>query len=149
MSDAQLPSKPLSYVHEVPDHCDRIIWRGRYFHLQLLMPADEIERLRGPGNATQAQLDAATKPLHAEIERLRAELAAQHEDCFRLGCKVDRLLKILEQRVSPNEFRRLTADETKTGMPPETCEFSDSHTHECKHCDALFGPAVKTNPQRS
>jgi len=36
----------------------------------------EIERLSGPGNATQAQLDAATKPLHVEIERLRAALKA-------------------------------------------------------------------------
>lgn len=24
----------VSYVHTVPDHCDRIVWRGRYYHLE-------------------------------------------------------------------------------------------------------------------
>ena len=23
------------YVQQIPDHCDRIVWRGRYFHLPL------------------------------------------------------------------------------------------------------------------
>lgn len=27
----------LSYVHVVPDHCDRIVWRSAYFHLDTLM----------------------------------------------------------------------------------------------------------------
>ena len=86
--------------------------------------------------------------LEAEIERLRAALedcigAALNPDSKEPPCKVCDSIGV----IASNALR--PADETKTGMPPETCEFSDSHTHECKHCDALFGPAVKTNPQRS
>ncbi len=33
----------------------------------------EIQTLRGPGNPTQMALDAVTKPLHIEIERLKAK----------------------------------------------------------------------------
>jgi hypothetical protein len=41
----------------------------------------EIAMLKGPGNATQAQLDAATKPLHTEIERLRAGIEKMTFTC--------------------------------------------------------------------
>lgn len=30
-----------SYVHPVPDHCDRIVWRGNYYGLPLAAPAQE------------------------------------------------------------------------------------------------------------
>jgi hypothetical protein len=35
LAEAQAPhiNSAHSYVQEVPDHCDRITWRGRYFHL--------------------------------------------------------------------------------------------------------------------
>lgn len=35
LAEAQEPHINIahSYVQEVPDHCDRITWRGRYFHL--------------------------------------------------------------------------------------------------------------------
>ena len=26
------------YVHEVPEHCDRIVWRGHYYSLANLRP---------------------------------------------------------------------------------------------------------------
>lgn len=42
----QPTSNDLSYIQEVPNHCDRIIWRGRYYHLENMRPADEIESLR-------------------------------------------------------------------------------------------------------
>lgn len=42
----QPASNDLSYIQEVQHHCDRIIWRGRYYHLENMRPADEIESLR-------------------------------------------------------------------------------------------------------
>lgn len=39
--NAQVPSKGQSYIQEVPDHCDRIIWRKRYYHLEN-MTADAL-----------------------------------------------------------------------------------------------------------
>jgi hypothetical protein len=36
-----LASKPMNYVHEVPDHCDRIIWRKSYYHLENMRAVPE------------------------------------------------------------------------------------------------------------
>lgn len=33
----------VSYVHLVPDHCDRIAWRDRYYSLPLAAPAGEAQ----------------------------------------------------------------------------------------------------------
>jgi len=32
-----------SYVHLVPDHCDRIVWRGRYYHLHSIRAPEQAE----------------------------------------------------------------------------------------------------------
>lgn len=40
----------------------------------------EVETLKGPGNATQRQLDEATKPLHVEIETLKARNAEYQKE---------------------------------------------------------------------
>ena len=32
---------PVNYVHEVPGHCDRVLWRGSYYHLENMRPAPE------------------------------------------------------------------------------------------------------------
>jgi hypothetical protein len=42
----------------------------------LILAAAMLREAAGPGNATQAQLDAATKPLHDQIERLTIDLIA-------------------------------------------------------------------------
>jgi hypothetical protein len=30
------------YVQQVPDHCDRIIWRSRYYHIDSMRPDDTL-----------------------------------------------------------------------------------------------------------
>ena len=30
---AQPEQEPMAFVHPVPDHCDRIVWRNSYYHL--------------------------------------------------------------------------------------------------------------------
>lgn len=41
---AQPETKPVAdYVHTVPNHCDRIIWRGQYIHLPIVEPAAQPE----------------------------------------------------------------------------------------------------------
>lgn len=35
----------LKYVQEIPDHCDRIVWRKNYYHLPLENAAATIQRL--------------------------------------------------------------------------------------------------------
>lgn len=39
MNKAEIPTS--SYVQLVPDHCDRIVWRNRYYHLPLKQPQAE------------------------------------------------------------------------------------------------------------
>lgn len=43
-ADRAARAEPLTttYVQPVPDHCDRITWRGRYFHLPIISPAAAI-----------------------------------------------------------------------------------------------------------
>lgn len=41
----------MNHVQEVPDHCDRIVWKGHYYHL------DNVAQLRA--ELAAAQLDAA------------------------------------------------------------------------------------------
>jgi hypothetical protein len=46
----EIEAMAMSYVHEIPDHCDRIVWRGRYYHLESMQPVEappaECEHLR-------------------------------------------------------------------------------------------------------
>lgn len=51
-------SNDLSYIQEVPNHCDRVIWRGQYYHLENMVA----------GN------------LHAENVSLRATIRAKDKD---------------------------------------------------------------------
>ena len=46
-----------SYVWTVPDHCDRIVWHGSYYHLPLLPQSEEIAELRAA--LADAERDAA------------------------------------------------------------------------------------------
>lgn len=74
---------PISFVHEVPDHCDRIVWRKNYYALPI------------------ADLAAAQQ----EIARLRAALEAVKHD---LICMVDqetfdRLHPIVEKALEPTK----------------------------------------------
>lgn len=36
VEESDLPYKPKVYAVEVPSHCDRIVWRGKYIHLDNL-----------------------------------------------------------------------------------------------------------------
>jgi hypothetical protein len=46
----------LKYVQEIPDHCDRIVWRKNYYHLPLEDAAATIQRL-------EAEIAEARKPV--------------------------------------------------------------------------------------
>lgn len=35
---ARAEALTTTYVQQVPDHCDRITWRGSYFHLPIATP---------------------------------------------------------------------------------------------------------------
>lgn len=39
MRHARPASPTQTYIQEVPDHCDRIIWRRHYYHLPLSVAA--------------------------------------------------------------------------------------------------------------
>lgn len=36
--------EPISYVHVVPDHCDRIVWRSAYYHLESLSRIENAKK---------------------------------------------------------------------------------------------------------
>jgi len=46
-----------SYVQPVPDHCDRIIWRGHYYHLPLCTK-DTINIVTPVAGSEDTTLDA-------------------------------------------------------------------------------------------
>ncbi|QDP64120.1 MAG: hypothetical protein Unbinned2301contig1004_46 [Prokaryotic dsDNA virus sp.] len=58
---SDVPHDVAGYVHTVPDHCDRIVWRGIYHHLPLSTPA--------PSTSTEEALRAENARL---LEMLRS-----------------------------------------------------------------------------
>jgi hypothetical protein len=68
-----------SYEASVPDHCDRIVWRGRYYGLPYPNHAQALE-----------QVDALSKALTAERQRARMpEELAEQLRTFRDGDSAD------------------------------------------------------------
>lgn len=65
---------PVNYVHEVPGHCDRVIWRGSYYHLENMRPAPETE-------APPADPDHAE--LLQKIPRVGADFVAEIRELSR------------------------------------------------------------------
>lgn len=66
-----------SYVHTVPDHCDRVVWRGRYLSLPL--------------QAAPAAQEA--EPSGEHYEELLATLQGLHTFCENVSC--------MERRIGP------------------------------------------------
>lgn len=46
--EGAIPAAPVSYVHHVPDHCDRVVWRGSYHHLPIAAPVVERQGVTLP-----------------------------------------------------------------------------------------------------
>lgn len=44
---AVVDAAPTSYVHEVPEHCDRIVHKGRYYSIELLAPVSVAQDAAG------------------------------------------------------------------------------------------------------
>jgi hypothetical protein len=76
----------LSYVHEVPGHCDRIVWRGLYYGLP---PTAVVVQTEGPEweamvlRAAQAvngdSISTTTGMLDITARMLRAALTPKQE----------------------------------------------------------------------
>ena len=66
-----------SYVQKVPDKCDRIIWRNRYYHLPTLIPSDS-QTVNERADLSDSPLPASPKKVltREQIEAIDA-LAAQ------------------------------------------------------------------------
>ena len=66
----------FEYVHEVPDDCDRILWKGRYYHLSSLQSTvsaeDRAEQF------IQAAIDSAPEPLRRLGDYLASVLDSDH-----------------------------------------------------------------------
>lgn len=92
-----MTAEPVNYIQEVPDHCDRIIWRGRYYHLENMRanapsdfkptPADMTMYIdcyglvgaigassRRPASLEEQALYAQVKELRGEVNRLKERL---------------------------------------------------------------------------
>lgn len=78
----------MSYVQNVPDHCDRITWRGAYYHLKegaeaARQPAPVVavktwqERMKE--SASEGWTTLSETHMKAEIADLRAALAARSQ----------------------------------------------------------------------
>ena len=61
LAEAALAEEVRAYVQAVPDHCDRITWRGSYYHLPI------------PSKATASQPGANSAPIEA-IGRILTEV---------------------------------------------------------------------------
>lgn len=68
-----------SHIQEVPDHCDRIIWRGRYYHL---------ENMRPKGAERKAMTEYEKSGLAPMFSVLRAAIEADPEYAWAWHCNI-------------------------------------------------------------
>lgn len=69
-SPAQAPStEPATYVQTVPDHCDRIVWRNRYYHLPIKNDATPVQPVPATSDAVGAFAIEVEKLLLAKLGR--------------------------------------------------------------------------------
>jgi len=69
------------YVKDVPDHCDRIVWKGRYYHLNNMTPdcselVEALEHILEYWNKDTNEDAMADAPHH--IEYSAGEALANH-----------------------------------------------------------------------
>src|SRR5574344_1069015 len=78
-----------SFVQTVPDHCDRIVWKGTYIHLPIANAAPcarckeleaQVKDWKRGANAEAREVDAA----HAKITEQAARIKALEAECRKL-----------------------------------------------------------------
>ena len=110
------PVAQSSYVQNVPDHCDRITWRGNYYHLPLATPPvadgvlsdDDMHRLhdqsqmgwghdwRKFGRLVEAAALSRASSLRDEVEKDAARLKGLRELCGFVQNGSDTVIKIFQ-----------------------------------------------------
>jgi hypothetical protein len=56
-----MSSTPISFVHEVPDPCDRIVWRKKYYSLPIADLAAAQQEIAGLRAALESALNETTE----------------------------------------------------------------------------------------
>lgn len=78
-----IDQKQILYVHQVPDHCDRFVWRGKYHSLPVASPADaqaEIARLRGALSALELSANTVARCYTHRPENFASALQSLESD---------------------------------------------------------------------
>jgi hypothetical protein len=97
----------MNYVQEVPEHCDRITWRGSYYHLPLITPStvllhDEIASLKTELETERIRLAACGVIAMANTRDSAAKYREMHPDyesasAHDVAIAVDREMDLREQ----------------------------------------------------